>query len=255
VVFDPDEPPESGSPMCPEHSFIAPGFPLGTLRDTASATLSRIQPVAPGGEVQGGETNARISLPGPTLPIELTSLGGAGISAPIAPRAKAPLGSGIPSWVVSVLVALTLMAAALSLTFYLMPGALGGSAPVSAPVDEAKAAPAVPAVAAPVPSAHPLAKHVEVTGFRFVTEPGRAPAIHYIVVNHSAARISDITVNVTLRPVGGLATQPVLSRFSFPMPALGAYESKEMVSPIERVTRPGTLPEWQNLAVQVDIAQ
>jgi hypothetical protein len=39
------------------------------------------------------------------------------------------------------------------------------------------------------------------------------------------------------------------------LPDLGPYESREMVSPIERITRPGVLPDWQDLQVAVDVVQ
>ena len=96
---------------------------------------------------------------------------------------------------------------------------------------------------------------MEVTGFRFVTDRDRNASIHYLVVNHSSALLNGVTVHVTLRTRDAQPGQPPMSKFSFPMPALGPYESKEMISPIQKVTRPGVLPDWHDLDVQVDIAK
>jgi hypothetical protein len=201
------------------------------------------------------KTAARFTLPGPTLPHELTSLSGAGISAPISPRPRRePPKRSLPAWVVSLVVAATLVTSMLGLAIYFMPGMLAGSPPPANAEAKATAAPQ-PVALPPDPKAPPISKYVEVTGFRFVTTRDRGSSIHYIVVNHSAAMLSDVTVNVTLRARAAQASQPPLSQFSFPLPDLGPYESREMVSPIERITRPGVLPEWQDLDVQVNILQ
>ena len=107
----------------------------------------------------------------------------------------------------------------------------------------------------------PLAKFVEVTGFRIVTsspEAGKKDAVkksevQYLVVNHSDADISDANVFVTLRGVKpGL---PPLCRFSFKVPSLGPFESKEMSSPIGNVTHAVALPDWQDIRAEVQISQ
>jgi hypothetical protein len=63
-----------------------------------------------------------------------------------------------------------------------------------------------------------------------------------------------VTVNVTLRAAGPADGSP-LSQFGFRAPRLGPYESKEMVSSIERFNRPVTLPDWRELKAEVQIAQ
>ena len=47
-------------------------------------------------------------------------------------------------------------------------------------------------------STNSLARIVEVTGIRFM-EVNKKPQIHYLVVNHSSAPLSSVTVYVTLR--------------------------------------------------------
>jgi hypothetical protein len=96
---------------------------------------------------------------------------------------------------------------------------------------------------------------VEVTGIRFVTDvPGQSPQIHYLVVNHGNLPLAGLTVSVTLRAAGTESESP-LSQFAFRAPRLGPYESKEMVSSIERFNRPVTLPNWRDLRAEIQIAQ
>ena len=100
-----------------------------------------------------------------------------------------------------------------------------------------------------------LSKQIEVTGFRFVTPANKKPEIHYLVVNHSALALNDVTVFVTLHAGNAKPGQPPLSRFSFRAPNVPAFESKEMSSTIEKISQPMALPEWQDVKVDVTIGQ
>ena len=101
-------------------------------------------------------------------------------------------------------------------------------------------------------STDPLSKAVEVTGVRFVTGiPDRRPELHYLVVNHSNVALTGIVVNVTLRS----APNPMpVAQFSFRTPRMNAFESKEMVSPIERVNT-ADLPDWRRVKAEIHIVQ
>jgi hypothetical protein len=101
----------------------------------------------------------------------------------------------------------------------------------------------------------PLSKAIEVTGFRIVVDPSRKSEIQYLVVNHTAARFSGVTVYVTLRAADARPGQPPLCRFSFAAPNLGPFQSKEMSSSIEKMNRPDALPEWQDLRADIEIGQ
>lgn len=202
----------------------------------------RVQPTRLNGKPAGAAA-PRITLAGPTLPPELVSLQAAGISAPLTDVALRPSTAvRMPGWMVSLIVAIGLAGVSLAVALYLMPGMQPETAQSAAPP------------AAPRPASSPLAQYVEVTGFRFVTDTKRNPEIHYLVVNHSPALLNGVTVYVTLRSRTAQASQPPLSQFSFKMPNLGPYESREMTSAIEKVNRPGPLPDWRDLIVQVDVA-
>ena len=113
-----------------------------------------------------------------------------------------------------------------------------------------------PAAAAPEASVvNPLSRSIEVTGFRLVMDPSKKPEIHYLVVNHTPVRVSNMTVYVTLRTADDKPGQPPLSRFSFAAPNLGPFQSKEMMSSIEKMNRPVELPEWQDLRADLEIGQ
>jgi hypothetical protein len=63
-----------------------------------------------------------------------------------------------------------------------------------------------------------------------------------------------MTVYVTLRAAAAKPGQPPLCRFSFKAPGLGPYESKEMTSPIEKLARSISVPDWQDLRADVQVA-
>ncbi len=102
----------------------------------------------------------------------------------------------------------------------------------------AAAAPAAPTPDVSSVSASPLAKAIEVTGFRIQMDPAKKSEIQYLVVNHSPARFSGVTVYVTLYTADAKAGQPPLCRFQFTAPNLAPFQAKDMTSAIERITRP-----------------
>jgi hypothetical protein len=140
-----------------------------------------------------------------------------------------------------------LLLAGAAVVFYLLPA--------SHTTADAKTAAPEPAAAPVVESSHPLAQYVEVTGIRFVMDLNKKSEIQYLVVNHSGAELSDMTVFVTVRAANAKAGQPPLCRFSFRSTGLGPFESKEMTSPIEKMARPVALPDWHDLRAEVQIAQ
>jgi len=104
------------------------------------------------------------------------------------------------------------------------------------------------------PVSHSLADTIEVTGFRILVDYNKKSEIHYLVVNHSANELSDMTVYVTLHASGAKPGQPPLCRFSFRAPSLKAFEVKEMTASIEKFTHSVTVPDWQDLRAEVQVA-
>jgi hypothetical protein len=234
-----------------------PMLPFAPMQDYTPATSRSILPVPPRQQILSADSGPRITLPGPTLPPELTRLQAANVVTVIgeqtAQRTKEalpPKSGGAPGWLVSALVMIVLLAAGLAVVYFLL---------LPRTVADAKPAPtqAVAATApAPTGGNSPLAKFIEVTGFRIVTsssDANKKSEVQYLVVNHSDADISDANVFITLRGAKpGLAP---LCRFSFKIPALGPFEAKEMSSPIEKSPRSLSLPDWQDVRAEVQISQ
>ena len=203
----------------------------------------------------GLDAGPRITLPGPTLPPQLHSLRDAGIAAVIGDRRRAAKKS-TPGWLITALVTVVLLGIGVAGVFSMMPHVASGGDSTGPQADpNSSATPKeVETATAPPPATFSLAKSVEVTGFRFSGD-AKKPEVHYIVVNHSGSGLDDVMVYVTLRSSSAKPGQPPLSRFSFHTPALGPFESKEMMSQIEKLPRPGALPEWQDLRAEVELGQ
>lgn len=207
-----------------------------------------LRPAAPAPGLRKSECGPRMTLAAPALIQPLIRFQDQELN-PIpaaAGRIKQPL--RIPRWLTSAMMIGTMMAA----------GFNGFSLFLTRPSGETKstAADAAPVAAAPaVSAASPLSKAIEVTGFRVQMDPQQKAEIQYLVVNHTANAISGVTVYVTLRAASAPAGQAPIAKFQFAAPNLGAYQSKEMASAIERVARPIAVPDWQELRADVEIGR
>lgn len=107
------------------------------------------------------------------------------------------------------------------------------------------------AEAAPVESR--LARHIQVTGLRLTEDAGRKLEVRFVVVNHSGAQLNDVTGTVALRPEKAAPGDPHLGTFTFQVPSLGPYESRELTASVDTRLRAYELPDWQNLRPDVRI--
>jgi hypothetical protein len=232
-------------PHTPGIDLEPPMAPLGKYSPLAGRPL---RPAVPQKEVLKKETAPRTTLPGPMLTRRLVKFLDRDLT-PILPailRVKKPL---IPGWMASALIIGTLLGAGFT-----------GIISVVRPSAEAKPTAAkeaeIPAAAALLNSGgSPLAKSIEVTGFRIQAGPAKKAEIQYLVVNHTPARFNGVTVYVTLYAADAKAGQPPLCRFQFAAPNLAPYQSKEMSSAIEQLPRQLTLPAWDDVRAAVDIGQ
>jgi hypothetical protein len=219
---------------------------LAPLQDYASTAGRAFRPAAPPAQILSPDSGPRMTLPGPALPPGLVSLQSAKVVTVIGDE-KSPGKRRMPGWVISALLMLGIPIAGGLLLLYFQP--LQHSSADATPAEEVQV-PAIPAAAS-----HSLAQFVEVTGFRIVVDFNKKSEIHYLVVNHSAADLSDMTLYVTVRNASAKPGQPPVTRFSFRAPGLGPFGSKEMSSPIEKLNRSITLPDWQDLRAEVQIGQ
>ena len=231
-------------------------LPMAPLQNYKAAASRAMQPIAPVAKILTPDSGPRITLPGPALPPELNSLQDSRVMTGLGDQGKKlriPGPRSIPGWIVSFLVMTALLGGGVALVFYMFPAHSAADAKTALPAALAPAP--APEAAAVQPASHPLSEYIEVTGFRFVVDLNKKSEIHYLVVNHSANELTDMTIYVTLRTANSKLGQPPLCRFSFRSPGLAPFESKEMTSPIEKLPRTVALPDWQDLRPEVQIAQ
>ncbi len=112
---------------------------------------------------------------------------------------------------------------------------------------------------APTPAAskgksnNTLQKYVEVVGLRLTEDAKKRPEVHFVVVNHSGAEIADLAANVNLWARTQKSDEEAVGTFSFKLPSLGAYESKEMSGALQTKLKVYELPDWQNLVAEIQI--
>ena len=114
----------------------------------------------------------------------------------------------MPGWLITLTLGIAIPVIGVGLLLYLQPVAHSSTDSKTSEQEASVAA------AAPEPVSHPLAQLIEVTGFRILVDYNKKSEIHYLVVNHSAADLAEMTVFVTLRAAGAKQGQPPLCRFS-----------------------------------------
>lgn len=98
--------------------------------------------------------------------------------------------------------------------------------------------------------AHPLAKQIEVTGVRLrMPKPGQAE-VQMVVVNHSAAEIAGLTMDVVL---GAKGTNKEVAVFSVKVKQLSPFGSAEVSAKAKSEVSAIDIPDWQFLEPKVVI--
>lgn len=242
--------PGTARPSTPAWEPAPPLAPLGNYSPLEGRPL---RPAAPTGLLLKKECGPRTTLPGPMLTRRLVKFLDRELNS-IPPAFLASKKRLIPGWMATALIMGTLLGAGFTSVISLMRPAAEANAPVAA---QANSAPtpisSTPDVASA--SASPLAKAIEVTGFRVQLDPAKKSEIQYLVVNHSRTRFSGVTVYVTLYAADAKAGQPPLCRFQFMAPDLAPFQAKDMTSAIDRPSRPMTAPDWQDLRASVEIGE
>lgn len=95
--------------------------------------------------------------------------------------------------------------------------------------------------------AHPLAKHLEIAGIRVNESTPQTARIQFVVINHSAADLPDLKMNVILRAASG-----GVPSFEFPidLASIGPFESRELSTTVKTSLKPYELPDWQLLRAE-----
>src|ERR1700677_1958918 len=157
-----------------------------------------------------------------------------------APPQRAPL----PTWLLAILFSLAFIGLGAGV-YWLVQYFRGGS---QAPASAVETVP----VKGPAKQ-HPLQKYVEVTGIRFVQAAHKDTEARFLVVNHSGADIADLAGTVNIWGRTAKSEEEAAGNFSFKVPALGPYESKEVTAPVTTKLKVYELPDWQNVSTEVQI--
>lgn len=100
---------------------------------------------------------------------------------------------------------------------------------------------------------HPLARHIEITGLRLSEDTRQRATIQFLVVNHSGADLSGLAAQVRLVAISPRGEREEVGNFSFRVPVLGPYESRELKAPLTTSLRVYELPDWQFLKAEFEI--
>jgi hypothetical protein len=128
----------------------------------------------------------------------------------------------------------------------------GCSAPASDP-SQAKKSGVPQATDTVFTSPHPLAKYLELSGYRITeTAPGKL-SVKFAVVNHSDADIGDLTLKIKLITTAAKPDDPPITEFEAKVPALGPQELKDVTATAATKLRIYELPDWQFIRAAVEI--
>jgi hypothetical protein len=129
-------------------------------------------------------------------------------------------------------------------------GAAGEAKPVAAaPAVTQPLAPGGASAVATSPEGWPFAHYIEVTGIRVVADLNHHSRLHYIVVNHSAADLSDMSLRIGVHSAADVSK--TLFRVTAVVPSLGPFASKEITIDLDTQMRASEIPEWELLRVDV----
>lgn len=182
----------------------------------------------------------------PAQPESAPSPGPPAVSRPPAARASA---TGVPGWLLSVLFALAFVA--ILAGGYFAYQKLQARAEGQPPPGVTFEAPSLPSPASL--KAHPMAQHLELAGLRLTEDSKQKAYIQFVVINHSGADISDLAAMVNLKAITARREEVAVGTFSFKVPLLGPYESKDARATVDTKLRVYELPDWQFLRADFQI--
>jgi hypothetical protein len=100
---------------------------------------------------------------------------------------------------------------------------------------------------------HPLAKYLELVGFRMAEEGKGKLKITFAVINHSSADIGDLGLKVMLTTTAAKPEDPPVAEFDAKIPSVGPQENKDVTVMVPTKVRIYELPDWQVLRAKYEI--
>ena len=104
-------------------------------------------------------------------------------------------------------------------------------------------------------SSNPVAKYIELVGFRVMEKNAGKLHVEFGVVNHSEADIGDITLLVNLRASTAKPGEPPLVSFDAKVPSLGPEDLKQATVEVPTKLRAYELPDWQFLKADFQLIE
>ena len=102
-------------------------------------------------------------------------------------------------------------------------------------------------------SKHPLAKYIELAGFRLTeSKPGQLD-VKFVAVNHSEAELGDLKLTIQLRTTAAKPDDPPVAQFQAMVPALRPLEISDVSTKVTTKLRIYELPDWQFLRAEFEI--
>jgi hypothetical protein len=118
---------------------------------------------------------------------------------------------------------------------------------------QTKTEPAVPAHFTASNTSNPIAKYIELVGFR-VTERSKGHlVVQFGVVNHSEADVGDVKMTVKVGTTAAKPGDPPLITFPAQVSRLGPSELKDVKVEVPTNLRVYELPDWQFLKADLEI--
>jgi len=130
---------------------------------------------------------------------------------------------------------------------------LAGCSSPSSSNKQAQAAPAIPAHYVATNTSNPVAKYVELVGFRINEKSPGHLEVQFGVVNHSEADIGDVKMTINLSTTAAKPGEPPLITFPATVSKLGPSELKNVTVEVPTKLRVYELPDWQFLKADFQI--
>ena len=123
----------------------------------------------------------------------------------------------------------------------------------SAPVDTSKTTAGSATAAQAGGSSNPVAKYLELAGFRLDEKAPGTVQIRFALINHSDADLGDVTLQVNLRATTARSSDPALFSFPVTVKGVGPGDVKDVSVTAPTKLRIYELPDWQFLHATFEI--
>jgi hypothetical protein len=100
---------------------------------------------------------------------------------------------------------------------------------------------------------HPLAKFIELSGFRLTLGKAGELKIKFTAINHSDADLEELGVHIRIVTTVAKPGDPPVTEFDAKVPALGPQEDHDVEATAATQLKAYEFPDWQFLRADFDI--